>query len=93
MALQLGTCKYNHIRDILANHGDQLHKAAAPSGAVRRMHTCAGRAITSETNENELKEHYDDEHDIGPTARVEVGRLGNGPAGAAWTGRRGGHEL
>lgn len=29
MALQLGTCKYNHIRDILINRADQLHKAAA----------------------------------------------------------------
>lgn len=30
MALQLGTCKYSHIRDILVNRGDQLHKAETP---------------------------------------------------------------
>lgn len=30
MALQLGTCKYNHIRDMLVNGSDQLHKSDAP---------------------------------------------------------------
>lgn len=30
MALQLGTCKYSHIRDILVNRGDQLLKTEAP---------------------------------------------------------------
>ena len=29
MALELGTCKYTHIRDILANRRDQL--AASPT--------------------------------------------------------------
>jgi hypothetical protein len=30
MALQLGTAKYSHIRDILVNRGDQLQRADAP---------------------------------------------------------------
>jgi hypothetical protein len=30
MALQLGTCKYSHIRDILVNRGDQLPKTDIP---------------------------------------------------------------
>ena len=52
VALELGTARYSHVRDILANGRDRVH-AAAPrrNGPARRMPTCAAPATTNEPNQ------------------------------------------
>jgi hypothetical protein len=75
IALELGTTKYSHVRDILANKRTRCSPPAPPTGPARNTSMFAAPAITNKHTYS-YKNTHDDEHDDRSVAHAQANRHG-----------------